>query len=110
MRICSTHGIAYVREPLILLDNLPTPLGRLSWKRCMIVRRNVFASLYRMAANRQELRRFLAARRRFTNLHGLRLLVGRLFHRKGRLFLEGLGLTRDVFVRLPQLNYRLDHR
>ncbi len=105
MRICSTDGIAYVREPLISLDNSPRSFA---WAQFLICHHIIFANLYRMAANREELLRFLDAQRLCTNRCYVRHLAGRLLRGEARLFLEGFRHARDVFVRLPALAYQLD--
>ena len=103
MRICSTHGIAYVRKPLISLDNSPRSFA---WETFLLGQHIIYENLYRMAANREELLRFLGVQRRWTNRRYARHLGGRLARGDVRMFFEGLGHSRDVFLRLPALAYQ----
>jgi glycosyltransferase involved in cell wall biosynthesis len=62
MRICRRHDVAYVREPLIHLDDSPTAERKFDWNRMETLRRMQRANIERFYATSQQLLRRELAR------------------------------------------------
>lgn len=102
MRICGTHGIAYIREPLLILDHTPTALRSFSWEKFIIVHRMSFVNIYRMAGTPSELSKWLTMQRCVTYSFYLRHLASRAMRGMWRSLLEGIGLAKSVFFQLDK--------
>ncbi len=107
MRICRTHGIAYVREALLVLDRTPTAQREFSWGKFIIVHRMPFVNIYRMANTPSELCEWLKIQRRAAYILYLRHLAARAMRGRWRSLLEGLGLAKSVFVQLDKAAFFL---
>lgn len=102
MRICGTHDIAYVAEPLIILDHSPTPARAFSWEKFLITHRMPTVNIHRIAANDVERKEWLARQQRWTRRWYLKHLSGRLVRGEIRPFFEGLALWRESLIHLPK--------
>jgi glycosyltransferase involved in cell wall biosynthesis len=54
MRICGTHDIAYVNEPLIVLDNSETHARTFHWQKVLTIHAMHFANIKRLARSASE--------------------------------------------------------
>jgi len=97
MRMCLKYDVAYVREPLIIIDNSPTDWRQASWERAEIVREmeleniKIFYSndprLFKKTVKKHE----FIARRRY-----MRLIVGRAWHGDWARVREGIKLLKNI--------------
>jgi glycosyltransferase involved in cell wall biosynthesis len=98
MRMCRTHDIAYVREPLIVLDNTFTPQRRFSWYRIMLMQEMCFANIRRnLADDPPALASALARQRRCLRLAYVRFLAGSVRWWDFSRLCDGLRLAARVF-------------
>lgn len=78
MRVCGTHDIAYVAEPLIILDNSDTPVRRFHWAKVAVTHAMHFENIQRLARDPEQ-RAVWLARQRLHSLHKyMRHLAGRI--------------------------------
>ena len=78
MRICGTHDIAYVPEPLIILDNTDTPVRAFHWGKIAVTHAIHFENIRRMARDSQEQATWLAKQRRYSLRTYARHLASRM--------------------------------
>ncbi len=100
MRMCLGYDVAYVREPLILLDHEPTPERApmvFNWSWLETSRRMQLVNIHRFFAN-DALRRQRELRRHARVVQGVwaRRLLGRLRHRDWKGFSRGVDLARNL--------------
>lgn len=106
MRICSTHDVAYVPEPLIILDNTETAVRDFSWEKFLITHRMPVANIYRMASGSDELGLWMQKQMRWTRRWYFQHLTARVMRGDVRLFIEGVALWKECLVRLAEANWR----
>lgn len=93
MRMCLKYDVAYVREPLIILDHSPTKERTFDWKRLETLRRMQLDNIRRFYARQPDrLRRELTRHRLTVQKVYCRRLLGRVWHRDWRGVSEGLAL------------------
>lgn len=80
MRVCGTHDIAYVAEPLIILDNTDTPVRAFHWGKVCVAHAMHFENIRRMARDSNERAAWLAKQRRYSLRTYARHLAGRMIH------------------------------
>lgn len=100
MRMCLAHDVAYVREPLIVLDHEPSPERTpmvFNWSWLETSRRMQLVNIHRFFAN-DVLRRQRELRRhaRVVQAVWARRLLGRLRHRDWAGFSRGVDLARNL--------------
>ncbi len=78
MRVCGTHDIAYVAEPLIILDNSDTPVRAFHWKKVFVTHKMHFINIDRLARDSQERAAWLAKQRSYSLCAYARHLAGRI--------------------------------
>ncbi len=94
-RMCINHDVAYVREPLILLDNSPSTWRNFNWQRIEIIRQMQRNNIRRFYANTPE--RFSFEMKRHNKVlirEYLRRILGRIRHGDIDGVLEGISLLR----------------
>ena len=104
MRMCLCWDVAYVREPLIVLDNTPTSWRVFRWDRLELARKMQLANIQRFyAAQPDRLYRELVRHEQVVRQVYMRRLLGRLWHRDWVGLREGLKLCRAFYwpLRLP---------
>lgn len=91
MRMCKSYDIAYVREPLISLDNSPTPWRRFNWQRIEIARQMELDNIKRFYMDSPD-RLELEIRRHHRALLKmyLRRIAGRIRHHDFSGAIEGI--------------------
>lgn len=98
MRMCAKHDIAYIREPLIILDNTPTPQRRFSWYRVLLMQEMIFMNIRRIYGNDSSaLSKAILRQRRCMMMSYARLLAGSLRWVDLPRFGLGLKLAARVF-------------
>lgn len=98
MRMCRKHDIAYVREPLIVLDNTFTEQRRFSWYRVFLTHEMCFANIHRTYATDPSGRRKALDRQRRCLWRGyLRFLAGGIWWLDYPRLRDGLALAARVF-------------
>jgi len=80
MRVCGTHDIAYVAEPLIILDNTDTPVRAFQWQRVSVTHAMHFVNIRRLARDSHERAVWLAKQRRHSLRMYARHLASRMIH------------------------------
>ena len=80
MRVCGTHDIAYVAEPLIILDNTDTPVRAFYWGKVYVTHAMHFENICRMARDSYERAAWLAKQRRYSLRTYSRHLACRMIH------------------------------
>lgn len=98
MRMCMHYDVAYVREPLILLDNSPATWRRFNWERIDITQQMQVDNIKRFYAHDpkrlvQEIRRHHTALR----LMYVRRILGRIRHVDLEGVLEGVSRLRRAW-------------
>jgi len=78
MRVCATHDIAYVAEPLIILDNSDTPVRAFHWRKVHVTHAMHFANIRRMAGSSEQQAVWLSRQRRYSFRTYARHLAGRM--------------------------------
>ena len=78
MRVCGTHDIAYVAEPLIILDNTDTPVRAFHWGKVSVTHAMHFENIHRMARDSREQAAWLAKQRRYSLWTYARHLASRM--------------------------------
>lgn len=97
MRVCGTHDIAYVAEPLIILDNTDTPVRSFHWRKVSIVHSMHFENIRRLGRDAEQRAAWLAKQRSYSLRAYVRHLVGRATRGDLRGFAGGcLALPRFV--------------
>jgi len=98
MRMCLGHDVAYVREPLIILDHSPSAerkLDSFNWRWLDNARRMQVANIRRFFEGEPDrLRREMASHRRIARREYARRLLGRLWHGDWTGLRRGIGLSR----------------
>ena len=90
MRMCLHWDVAYVREPLIILDNTPTPWRQFRWDRVELMRKMQVENIYRFyAAQPRRLRRELLRHQIAAQRFYLGRLLGCIRRRDWAGFREG---------------------
>jgi len=98
MRICAQYDIAYVREPLIVLDNTHTQQRRFSWYRMLLMHEMCFANIREVyASDLPAMQAALGRQRRCLRLSYLRFLAGSIKWLDFPRLRAGLGLAARVF-------------
>ncbi len=93
MRMCKSYDVAYVREPLILLDDSPSTWRKFDWQRIEIVRQMQFDNVKRFySSNPDRLRIEIRRHRKAYTKMCLRRILGRVWHRDFDGVLKGLSL------------------
>jgi glycosyltransferase involved in cell wall biosynthesis len=108
MRICSTHDIAYVNEPLIILDNSKTQLRRFSWVKFVIVHRMAFVNCHRIAQGQEQLMSMLRKQMKWTQYCFRNHLMSRLARLEIRQFLMGLRLMSKVLPHISSPDFHIE--
>jgi len=96
MRICQDASVAYVNEPLIILDNSVTAYRKFSWTRYLIVQRMALLNCLRMAERNPADRALLRRQRRWAFYAYRNHLASRLLKREFHSFWQGLRLLPSV--------------
>jgi len=81
LRMCERFDVAYVREPLIVLDNSPTKERRFEWttaESARIMRRERIRSVF--GGDPERLRSEMRRHRRVARIYYLKRIVGRIRH------------------------------
>ncbi len=93
MRMCLDHDVAYVREPLIVLDDTPTQERLFSWNRVETARRIQQANIGRFFSAQPERLRIEQERfSRISRQYYLRRILGRIRHAEWKGAGEGVRL------------------
>jgi glycosyltransferase involved in cell wall biosynthesis len=92
MRVCGTHDIAYVPEPLIILDHTDTLARSFHWNKVFITHAMHFENIPRIARDLSERSNWLSRQRRHSLSRYVRHLGGRVL--RGDL----VGLSAGVFL------------
>ena len=93
MRMCFEHDIAYVREPLILLDHSPTPERSFKWDRLETLKEMQEINIKRFYKDLLDsLEKELKIHRIITKHEYLRRIAGRIWHRDWSSTKEGMNL------------------
>ena len=99
MRVCGTHDIAYVAEPLIILDNTDTPVRKFHWGKVYVAHAMHFENIRRMARDTEEQAAWLGKQRRHSLRKYARYLAGRMIHGDFKSLVGGcLALPRFVVM------------
>lgn len=97
IRMCLAWDVAYVPEPLILLDNTPTPWRAFRWDRIELMRHMQRVNIQRFYSEEPErMRRELKRHEKVAQQQYLRRLLGRLWHRDLKGVREGVRLCRNL--------------
>ena len=97
MRMCLKYNVAYVRKPLIILDNSPTKERGFDWRRLEITRKMQIANIQRFYGNQPALlRREISCHQRVVQKLYMRRLLGRLWHQDWAGLREGLRVCRNL--------------
>ena len=98
MRLCRDYDIAYVREPLIVLDNTFTPQRRFSWYRIMLMQEMCFANIRRIYSGEpHSMQSALTRQRRCLRLAYVRFLAGSIRWLDFARLCDGVVLAARVF-------------
>jgi len=101
MRMCLKYDVAYVRKPLIILDNSPTKERGFDWKRLEIARRMQIANIQRFYGDRPDrLHHELIRHQRAVQKLYMRRLLGRIWHHDWAGLREGFRVYRNLSLRL----------
>jgi glycosyltransferase involved in cell wall biosynthesis len=100
MRICGTHGIAYVPEALIILDHSETQARTFTWEKFLITHRMPVLNIHRITVCDDLRHEWLRLQRRWTHKYYMKHLIGRAIRCEFRHLFEGVGHWRDTLVRL----------
>lgn len=93
MRMCLEHDIAYVREPLIILDHSPTPERSFKWDRLETLKEMQEINIKRFYKDLPDpLEKELKIHRIITKHEYLRRIAGRIWHRDWPSIKEGMNL------------------
>lgn len=93
MRMCMNYDIAYIREPLILLDNSPTPWRKFNWQRVETVRQMQIDNIKRYyTGNPDRLKVEIVRHHKALLKMYFRRIVGRIWHRDFEGALKGISL------------------
>lgn len=91
MRMCLNYDVAYIREPLIILDNSPTPNRAFKWERLTRIRLMQEANISRFYGDQPaRLKKEMYQHRQVVRRVYLRRLLGRIWHRDWSSVREGL--------------------
>ena len=97
MRMCLRYDVAYVREPLIVIDNSPTNWREVSWERREIIRKIELANIQNFYANDPELFRItLNKHKLIARMKYIRLILGRASHGDWARVHEGIKLLKNI--------------
>jgi glycosyltransferase involved in cell wall biosynthesis len=82
MRMCLKFDVAYVREPLIILDNSPTPHRAFNWERLGTIRLMQETNIFRFYGDQPaRFQREMSRHRNVVRRVYFRRLLGRIWHR-----------------------------
>lgn len=82
MRMCLKNDVAYVREPLIILDNSPSTFRSFRWDRLIMLEKMQVANICRFYKDFPDrLEEELKVHRKITRREYLRRIAGRMWHR-----------------------------
>jgi len=91
MRMCLKYDVAYVRQPLIMLDNSATKERKFSWNRIEITRKMQATNIQRFYCDQPaRLEKEFLRHRRVVQMYYTRRLLGRLWHRDWNGLRDGL--------------------
>lgn len=107
MRICSTEDIAYVNEPLIILDSSPTAHRKFSWLQFVITHRMPFLNCHRMFAHPAELHENIIRQQRRLLYCYRNHLASRLLRGEIKSLMLGLSLMPDILHKLKCRTYEI---
>jgi len=97
MRMCLHWDVGYVKEPLIILDNTPTPWRQFRWDRIGLMYRIQIENINRFYADQPErLRRELNRHHWIVQKVYLRRLLGRAWHRDWDGLREGMKRCQEL--------------
>lgn len=97
MRMCLKYDVAYVREPLIVIDNSKTNWREVSWERTEIIRKIELANIQNFYANDPELFKVTMKKNEFiARRKYMRLILGRAWHRDWARVREGIKLLKNI--------------
>ena len=100
MRICMHSDIAYVPEPLIILDNTSTRLRRFSWYRILVSHEMIFENIRRFyATNPTMLRSELKRQVKCLRKRYIRHMAGGAVNLDFMRIFEGVSLIPRIFAR-----------
>lgn len=98
MRMCLYFDVAYVREPLIILDNSPAKERGFNWKRVEVMRRMQVANIQRFYKDAPtRLQNELIQQQRVARRYYLRRILGRAWHLDSAGVYDGIRLLLQVF-------------
>jgi glycosyltransferase involved in cell wall biosynthesis len=98
MRMCGKFDIAYVKEPLLILDSEVKPERLFQWRKCMVYDRMVTTNIGRIFnAEPRKFEEYLKKQRVFFRRRYVRFMLGRIYHRDWRETMVGLRLGFRLF-------------
>ena len=104
LRMCEKWDVAYVREPLILLDFSPSPWRNFRWDRFELGRKIQLANIHRFFSSQPDrLHKELKRHRLIVQQFYFRRLLGRVYHRDWTGLFEGLRICRELGLPLRWL-------
>lgn len=104
MRMCLKYDVAYVRKPLIIIDNSPTKWREFDWKRQELTRKMQIVNIQRFYGNQSDLLQHkLSRHKRVVQQHYMSMLLGRLWHQDWPGLREGLRVCRNLGYPLRML-------
>ncbi|MBA7575915.1 hypothetical protein ES708_17751 [subsurface metagenome] len=99
MRICLDHDVAYIKEPLVFLDNTPTQERSFSWDRLETIRKMQLANIKRFYGdNQKKLRKQLFIHTIKTQRLYIKRILGRIRHKDWKEFQKGLILFQKLGI------------
>jgi|GEM_PF-5298543 len=102
MRMCGRFDVAYVKQPLLLLDMEVTDWRKFRWRQKLLHDAMVCLNVRRLLGDDPEqMQRCLVRQRKYLCKRVFRLLIGRAVHRDWRQFSEGIQLGRIVLTASP---------
>lgn len=102
MRMCARHDVAYVREPLLIIDNEVTAERIFRWDRLLMHDLLVTVNIRRIFfQNPEKMARLLRIQRNFVRRYYLRILLGRVYHWDWKQVGAGLRLLPGLISKPP---------
>ena len=97
MRMCLHWDVAYVKKPLIILDNTPTPWRKFRWDRIELMRKMQIANIQNFYIDQPERLKLELRRHHWISKRVyLRRCIGRARHHDWDGLKEGIKLYQDL--------------
>jgi len=81
MRMCKDYDVAYVKEPLLVLDNEMNAERKFRWSRLLLHDKIVNTNIRRIFSDDEhKIERLLAIQRNYFRRRYFRIMIGRLYH------------------------------